>query len=554
MDFMLSKDDSACLSMSNQQPIELHFNNKNTIIANTSWSGATSSTDILKNIGYTAVDNGFINYDRDRIANDEFLEIFTNSTLDLSVYNDKFYVNKVSGNTQLFTYPIEQTEDFVSLKGGFYQGFFKVDGSNYQTLPHQINNEWYFDITLRPMNYDIITNTLNGKHPENQGMFFYIGTRAENKFWELYKKEGDLEYLREDTSSDYIEDFEYVDSAVINHQYHEDTPHPEYRDENYGNPNTGEQYFIDDFNPYDDYDDVTYASMYEKGDNYIIDYFEDDYTGIGTTCDCPENDMAIDDDYIMDQIALENIQLKDTKGFAINEMGFYEIATDNKFIIFNQTNTGHTTETWQEGFDYIITGKTNHPNINYYPYLNHTETGFTKDNMNKLIEEYEYSYNVFGDITENAFGLKINQDGSITYRYIITDCESEYGFALKEETTKPNLIKQNEWSKIAVRFIKISNVKMKVYIYVNGALKLVSTELPLLNLRRLDDLSTRQECVPYSISIGGGTQGLSERIILDYYDITDYQLPLEKYFGGSFIGDIQSFNFYDGYFRDKHDF
>jgi hypothetical protein len=89
--------------------------------------------------------------------------------------------------------------------------------------------------------------------------------------------------------------------------------------------------------------------------------------------------------------------------------------------------------------------------------------------------------------------------------------------------------------------------KMKIYIYVNGYLKFVSQELPELNLHRLDDLAERQEGVPYNISIGGGTQGLSERVFLDYYNTTDYILPLERNFGGSFIGDIKSFNFYDCY-------
>ena len=84
---------------------------------------------------------------------------------------------------------------------------------------------------------------------------------------------------------------------------------------------------------------------------------------------------------------------------------------------------------------------------------------------------------------------------------------------------------------------------MQIYVYVNGYLKLVSKELPELHLKRLDDNSERQEGVPYSLSIGGGTQGLSERIMLDYYDRTDYILPIEQNFAGTFIGDIKDFTF-----------
>jgi hypothetical protein len=87
--------------------------------------------------------------------------------------------------------------------------------------------------------------------------------------------------------------------------------------------------------------------------------------------------------------------------------------------------------------------------------------------------------------------------------------------------------------------------KMKIYVYVDQKLKLVSKELPLIKLHGLNDLPERQEGVPYNISIGGGTLGLAERIMLDYYNTTKHLLPLEKYFAGTFIGDIKHFAFYD---------
>jgi hypothetical protein len=68
-------------------------------------------------------------------------------------------------------------------------------------------------------------------------------------------------------------------------------------------------------------------------------------------------------------------------------------------------------------------------------------------------------------------------------------------------------------------------------------------ELSELFLRPLNDNPERQEGVPYNISIGGGSQGLSERIMLNYYDNTNYTLPIEENFGGTFIGDIKEFIF-----------
>ena len=85
---------------------------------------------------------------------------------------------------------------------------------------------------------------------------------------------------------------------------------------------------------------------------------------------------------------------------------------------------------------------------------------------------------------------------------------------------------------------------MQIMIYVNGKLVLVSKELPIFNLKLLDDLEEKQEGVPFNISLGGGTQGLAEVVYLNYLRLPEYVLPLEKEFGGSFIGWIKSFKFY----------
>ena len=86
--------------------------------------------------------------------------------------------------------------------------------------------------------------------------------------------------------------------------------------------------------------------------------------------------------------------------------------------------------------------------------------------------------------------------------------------------------------------------KMQILIYVNGKLVLVSKELPMLNLKKLNDLYDKQEGVPFNISVGGGTQGLAEVVYLNYMKPPEYVLPLEKEFGGSFIGWLKTFRFY----------
>lgn len=108
----------------------------------------------------------------------------------------------------------------------------------------------------------------------------------------------------------------------------------------------------------------------------------------------------------------------------------------------------------------------------------------------------------------------------------------------------------DEWVDIKIKIKRKSNFlqnsykqgSIKIYFYVNNYLKLVSKELPEVMLSPLNDCPEKQEGVPYNISIGGGSQGLSERILLNFYDNTQYLLPIEKYFAGTFIGDIKSFS------------
>ena len=82
---------------------------------------------------------------------------------------------------------------------------------------------------------------------------------------------------------------------------------------------------------------------------------------------------------------------------------------------------------------------------------------------------------------------------------------------------------------------------MRIIIYVNNRIVLISKELSILNLRQLDDLYSKQEGVPFNISLGGGTQGLCDMVDLDYITPPETILPLEKEFGGTFIGLIKNF-------------
>ena len=146
---------------------------------------------VLRDIGYTGIDNGLIAYRKGEITNQEFFDIFTGSTIEVKAGDMRFRVKPVTGNTGLYTYDydvIENEKDgkYYALKGGFLQGFYKLFGFEYETLPTVIEDEWNLEFVIRPKDYEQKDDTLNNTHTDTDGIFFYMGTRAENKFAQFY--------------------------------------------------------------------------------------------------------------------------------------------------------------------------------------------------------------------------------------------------------------------------------------------------------------------------------------------------------------------------------
>ena len=100
---------------------------------------------------------------------------------------------RFSGNTKETIYNIvSKTGNTIGyynqLYGGFYQGFFKLFGYDYEVFPTRTNEGWTVEMLLRARQEDeyIPTTgqtTLNLTYPENTNTFFYFGTRAENKYY-----------------------------------------------------------------------------------------------------------------------------------------------------------------------------------------------------------------------------------------------------------------------------------------------------------------------------------------------------------------------------------
>ena len=591
---------------------------ENGVLYSTStWVDAKNNGVLLEDIGFTGPDNGFISFRKDRISNKDYLDILTGSTYEIEEDDTRLFLSPITGNTLNFDYPMFLDEDetgcFLAFQGGFYQGFYKLFGKEwcYQTLPNGPDYEWnlYFDIRPRS-DYKVGVTTVNHIHPENKGIFFYLGTRAENKFWSLYKTDEEvtnpLKRIPDDDNYTNAEicgeesDTDFNKINVVHEDYMADEPEeiPEsyFEDDYIVSASTDDcpcaaQHLTEEQNKHenhdfdngylseDDNDDVTFtiSDVYEykyqedsnccegnsncgtsdykesrKCDNFFQDDFYND--------ECYNGPKAIEDEYLGQDADIVEDDITDSFGHALTKKGYYEIESDNKFLMFDRTKDGFTVNNWIEGTKVTLTARQDWANINYFPIMNRTCTGYTVDNIYKYQEENSIPYNIYKDIKNNAFCLRITDDGAIGYRYSVLDCEAEneQHYAVREEYSKPGVVKIDEWNKIVVKiailnpmvsngkYINKGHRKMKLYFYVNGFLVFISKELDEFNFRELNDTYQKQEGVPYSISLGGGTQGLLESILPDYYNTPDYIFPIEKDFCGTFLGDIKSFKIIDG--------
>ena len=161
------------------------------------------SASTVCDIGLTGIDNGLVN----KMSGEELF--FTNGLFDDTVKFDRLHVdrrlkliqvtgytgeyNKFSGISNYTLYEVVSKIDptagkYHELYGGFYQGFYKLFGYDYEILPERINKGWSVEMVLKPRFCDefgpsIGETTLNLIYPENKNTFFYLGTRAENKFY-----------------------------------------------------------------------------------------------------------------------------------------------------------------------------------------------------------------------------------------------------------------------------------------------------------------------------------------------------------------------------------
>ena len=166
----------------------------------------------LDNIGLTGMDNGSIAFDKNTITDEEFNHLFTETHVTIEEGDCKLHVSPVLAN--IGKYHLQEPSSYLTqtdcgnvaaLDGGFYQGFFRTgDGCSYSVLPSDIGDglSLEFELCRKELSEPSTSNspaTLNDFHPDNKGIFFYIGTRAENKWVRYYGDACDEEKEPEET-------------------------------------------------------------------------------------------------------------------------------------------------------------------------------------------------------------------------------------------------------------------------------------------------------------------------------------------------------------------
>lgn len=560
-DLFLSTDDGPTLTCTGLTSgdcfvVWYDFNNPNiypnsatsatSIYSLVTWNDAINTGYTINTIGLTGIDNGLITFDTisGDTSNQVLLSALTGSTLVIPSGDTRLTMTRVTGETGNFIYPIYHIVDTTSVGdykkfcGGFYQGYYKLDGNTYEVLPVRVPHSWSAEFWIQPTTSscsDTTGTTLNDVYPNNKGIFFYMGTRAENKFWNEFTgadtgctsgctqpsgctgvtrsqwctipKENEISIIG-DYGIPIPLDPPQIEIDVIYNQFliygRAYDARPEYLTGNSGT--------------------ILYstASTFNYDSNQICHVCGGaSHSGLGTQTACSY----------------------DGNGIVVVRTAQHTTNNINPFLVYGR------------GRGAILTGDTccQGPGDGLGSQTVWSFSGFTSPTT-------EINYNL--DIIDNALAFIIKDDGSIGYRLLTitghcltatTGTTYISGTTIKEEYSISGMVSADTWSYIAIKFVTnyldgcdLITAKPrtgKLMFYVNARLKFVVNDFPEFVARRLHEYKAKQVGVPFNFSLGGGSQGLIESMTFDGLDMSDRGLPIETNFGGSFIGFISQFKF-----------
>ncbi len=203
----------------NRMPFKFDFNSSGTTLCQVSPCVFSSDTIVSENywnptdtdpnfcpivtnlcdVGLTGIDNGLV-----QNMSGETIQITTGLYTDITdkfsryKYDRRMKLHPITGFTTTqnrlwddnsYDYNLSYTNDggdigyVATLNGGFYQGFYKLAGYDYQVFPERVPLGWTAEFMLKYRWTGDTSIGLNERYPNNKGTFFYMGARAENKFY-----------------------------------------------------------------------------------------------------------------------------------------------------------------------------------------------------------------------------------------------------------------------------------------------------------------------------------------------------------------------------------
>ena len=535
-----------------------------TIYSLVSWNGATNTGYTFSTIGLTGIDNGLITFNKTSgdTTNQALLSALTGTTLIIPSGDTRLVMNRITGTTGNFIYPIDIISNtgstigsYSNLCGGFYQGYYKIDGSTYQVLPVRENHAWSAEFWLNPQDLcsGYTGTTLNDLYPNNKGFFFYMGTRAENKFWNTF------DGVDSGCTSACTQSSGCTDIVSEWCTIPKETNMTIIGDYGIGIPLNPPQIQIDlitnnfliygraTFNGSNGIQTSAYVTLGYVEPNYVVEY---DYI-TGSIIFSTASTETIDNSccrlcgHKHDALGTKNVCSYDGQGILVVNKTKTITNHTNPFLIYGRAS--------KHGENSCNCQSCVGPNDGLG---NETVCSFSGITSEQTTLDYKV------DVIDNALGFRIKDDGSIGYRLLTvtgtcltSSTKTTYvsGITVEESYSLSGAVSANTWSYVVIRFVmpymtdcQLETAKPrkgKLMFYVNGKLKFVVNDFDEIVARRLNEYKLKQVGVPFNFSLGGGSQGLLESQTFDGLDMLDRGLPIETNFAGSFIGGISQFKF-----------
>jgi hypothetical protein len=537
----------------NRMPFKFNFNSSATTICQTSSCDFEYNTIVSENfwnptnvdpnfcpitkeicdIGLTGIDNGLV-----KNMSGETIEVTTGLYTSLSdrysryKYDRRMKMHPITGFTTSenrlwddgsYDYDLSYETDggnvgyFARLYGGFFQGFYKIPEYDYQVFPERVSLGWTAEFMLR---YRWTGNTsvgLNVRYPENKGTFFYMGARAENKFYHYPDGEPkqDTGYTRVTSGLTCMHTCGCASSA-----------------------NT----------------DSMCLQVYQQSGGTLT------HCTCGCPCDCKTTARYKEKDPLYDEVSNAlSLRLSGDTGNPRLCVKTFRITggceTSGTCLTGLTYTTGTSITEWcsTKGIFDTCSGTT-YPNVEHWVQI---DAVFQRNEWLDTCDLYN----------KGGLGLIVGTEYFATLE--------DRSVSLIE----PPITREQPYDPATTEIVDFTDMWMeekkyrlgKLKFYVNGRLFMVAENFEEIIPRLLNVEKEKQIGVGYNISLGGGTQGLHDNLTFsggcpeniseivyqqDPECLTDYdlehtiysglttQIHLEEIFGGSMVGDISAFRMY----------